>query len=238
MNLEEEEPKGPRERLRRKQVYTLMIVALLGAVAAGILLASSVWQWKWDTPGSPSPQAAAAEADPASACTLQSTADAVKAELFRRAAQARNGDFAAYSRIADFSLFRIDSPSVIREDQQARTVDCSGTGDLELPPQITAVAGGNIIEGPIDFSVQLDSSGKAAAVKVGNADSIAGPLSSIASLAPPQPLTAPAPPPAANEVAPAFSNQAAPVEQPPAAVQDEPAPPAQPEQPQPTQNQQ
>lgn len=236
MNIEEEPPAGPRERVRRKQLYTLMIVALLGAVAAGVLLASSVWQWKWDTPGSPPPQSAAAQVDPTSACSLQSTADAIKTELFRRAAQARKGDVTAYARIADFSLFRIDSPSVTQENQQAGTVDCTGTGDLELPPQITAAAGGNMIGGPIEFSVQLDSSGKAASVRVGNADSIVGPLSTIATLAPPEPLTQAAPA-TDNQVAPALENGAAPAETTPAAGPDETAPAPQPEQPETTNGQ-
>jgi hypothetical protein len=232
VNIEEEPPAGPKELVRRKQLYTLMIVALLGAVAAGILLASSVWQWKWDTPGSPPPDSAAAQVDPTTACTLQSTADAIKAELFRRAAQARKGDVGAYKRIADFSLFRIDSPSATQENQQARTVDCSGTGDLELPPEITAAAGGNMIQGPIDFTVQLDSTGKAAGVRVGNADSIVGPLSTIATLAPPEPLTEAASLPADNQPASALSNAGTPVEPPPAAAPEQTPPPDQSEQPQ------
>jgi hypothetical protein len=229
VNLEEDEPQALRERVRRKQIYTLMIVAFIGAVAAGVLLASSVWQWKWDTPGSPASQAAPASVDPTQACTLQSTADAIKAELFRRAAQARNGDVGAYTRIADFSLFRIDSPSATQENQQARTVDCSGTGDLELPPQITAAAGGNMIQGPIDFTVQLDSNGHAGAVNVGNADAIVGPLSTIATLAPPGPLTQAAPP-QENVAAPSAENA---VEQPgvTAPPQNEGTAPAPPEQP-------
>lgn len=207
MNLEEDEPKTPRERVRRKQIYTLMIVAFLGAVAAGLLLASSVWQWKWDTPGSPPPQAAPTGVDPTKSCTLQSTLDAIKTELFRRAAQSRGRDEAAYTRIAGFSLFRIDGASPLRMDDQQHRVDCSGNADLELPPEITVATAGSTLSGPIDYSVQLDVNGNATGVTVGNADSIVVPLATIASLAPPAPLTAPAP---VNEATPGFTAQTLP----------------------------
>lgn len=193
MNLEEEPPTGPRERLRRKQIYALMIVALLGAVAAGVLLASSVWQWKWDTHESQPTTTAAVQTDPTKRCVLQSTVDSIKRELFRRAAQARGRDSEAYTRIAGFSLLRIDAPSVVRQDGQRHVVDCTGNADLELPPQITLAAGGTIISGPIDYSVQLDSSGNAVGVVVGDAGFIVGPLATVSTLAPPEALTAPQP---------------------------------------------
>lgn len=229
MKLEEDEPKTLRERVRRKQIYTLMIVGFVGAIAAGLLLASSVWQWKWDTPGSPKPQATSTEIDPSKGCSLQSTLDAIKTELFRRAAQARGRDAAAYMRIAGFSLFRVDSPTVVGADQQQRRIDCSGTADLQLPPQIALVTGGNMLAQPIDYSVQLDASGNATSVSLGNADAIVAPLSTIASLAPPAMLTAPAP---ASESASVLSNQATSPEPPPLAIQNESSPPAQPQEPQ------
>ena len=234
MNLEEEPPAGPRERLRRKQVYALMIVALLGAVAAGVLLASSVWQWKWDTHGSQQQtQTAAAQADPAKSCVLQSTLDAIKTELFRRAAQSRGRDSDAYTRIAGFSLLRIDAPSVVREDDQHHVVDCTGNADLELPPQITLAAGGTMISGPIDYSVQLDGSGNPVGVVVGDAGFIVGPLATIATPAPPQPLTEAAP---ENVASPNMGNETAPIE--PAANQSQSETVPAPAPPEPVQNQQ
>ena len=209
MNLEEEPPAGPRERLRRKQIYALMIVALLAAVAAGVLLASSVWQWKWDTKGSQETQSIAAPVDPAESCVLQSTLDAIKAELFRRAAQSRGRDADSYNGIAGFSLLRIDAPAVVRRDEQHHVVDCTGNADLELPPQITLAAGGTMVSGPIAYSVQLDGSGNPVGVVVGDAGFIVGPMATIATLAPPQPLTEAAP---GNVAAPAVSNEIAPAE--------------------------
>jgi hypothetical protein len=234
VNLEEESPAGPRERLRRKQIYGLMIVALLGAVAAGVLLASSVWQWKWDTHGSPQTQTATVKADPAKSCVLQSTLDAIKTELFRRAAQSRGRDSDAYTRIAGFSLLRIDAASVVRQDDQRHVLDCTGTADLELPPQITLAAGGTMVSGPIDYSVQLDASGNPVGVVVGDAGFIVGPLATIATLAPPQPLTEAAP---ENVSAPAVGNEAASAEPTANQSQAEPPPTPEPEGPQPVGNQ-
>jgi hypothetical protein len=140
---------------------------------------------------------------------LQSTLDAIKTELFRRAAQSRGRDSDAYTRIASFSLLRIDAPSVVRQDDQRHVVDCTGNADLELPPQITLAAGGTMVSGPIDYSVQLDASGNPTGVVVGDAGFIVGPLATIATLAPPQPLTEAAP---ENVAAPALSNETAPAE--------------------------
>ena len=233
MNLEEEPPADPRERLRRKQVYALMIVALLGAVAAGVLLASSVWQWKWDTKASPEIQTAAGQADPTKTCVLQSTVDAIKAELFRRAAQSRGRDLDAYTRIAGFSLLRIDAPSVLREDDKRRVVDCTGTADLELPPQITLAAEGTMLSGPIDYSVQLDASGNPVGVVVGDAGFIVDPLATIQTLAPPQPLTQAAP---ENVAVQAVQNETAPTE--PSVDQPEGGATPESDQPEPVENQQ
>lgn len=193
MNLEEEPPLGPRDRLRRKQIYALMVVALLGAVAAGVLLASSVWQWKWNTHGAQQTKMTVVQTDPTKRCVLQTAVDAIKSELFRRAAQTRGRDPNAYARIAGFSLLRIDAPSVVREDGQHHVVDCTGTANLELPPQISLAAGGTMISGPIDYSVQFDPSGNPTGVVVGDAGFITGPLATISTLAPPEPLTVPQP---------------------------------------------
>lgn len=200
----EEPPLSP--GLRRKQTYILMVVALLGAVIAGVLLASTVWQWKWNTGPSPAPQATAG-IDPLKACASQSAFDAIKQQLFQRSAQIRARNEVAFARIADFSLLRIDSPSVLGVDDQQHRVDCSGTAVLQLPPQITVGTGGNMLSSPIDYSVQLGAGGSINVVAIGNTDSIVTPLSTIASLAPPTPLTAPGP---TNEMTPALGNEAQP----------------------------
>lgn len=183
-----------------------MIVALLGAVAAGVLLASTVWQWKWNTGPSPAPQAAAG-IDPLKACASQSAFDAIKQQLFQRAAQIRARDQSAYARIADFSLLRIDSPSVLGIDDQQHRVDCSGSAVLQLPPQITVGTGGNMLSSAIDYSLQLGAGGSINVVAIGSTDSIVTALSTIASVAPPTPLTAPGP---TNEMMPVLGNEAQP----------------------------
>lgn len=217
----QEPPLTPRRR--RKQITTLMIVALLGAVAAGLLLASTVWQWKWEkSPPSTPPQSMAA-ADPAKACTLQSAFDAIKAELFRRAAALRGRDQDAYTRIADFSLLRVDSPSVAGVDQQQQRVDCSGTATLELPPQITIASGGSMLTSPITYSVQLGPGGSGNVIAIGNADAIIDPLATIVSVAPPTPLVAPG---FSNEMGPPPDSQAQPSPGPIGNQLEAPLPPA------------
>ena len=67
----------------------------------------------------------------------------MRRELFRRAAQVRGSDDQAYARLADFALLRMRAPVVRGIDDQIKSVTCSGTAILELPPGVE-VAGGRI----------------------------------------------------------------------------------------------
>jgi hypothetical protein len=58
-------------------------------------------------------------------CSAQGTYDAIRGELFRRAAQVRGSDEQAYTRLADFALLRMSGPIVRSVDEDLRSVTCT-----------------------------------------------------------------------------------------------------------------
>ncbi len=193
--------KGPRRRIN-----PWLIVALIAAIAAGVLLASGVWTNRWsgedEVPGNAVAETKAQ--DPQAWCAAQSTYDAIKRELFRRAAQVRGSDEQAYERLADFALLRVSGPIVRGIDDQLQSVSCTGTVVLDLPPGVAVAGGRRTLSGDVDYSIQPAADGSGKVVRIGAADAIVVPLATLSRTSAPQPQ----PPVAADEV-----NQVAPDEQ-------------------------
>lgn len=205
--MEEQDPDqpfvSPRRQRWRREMYTLVIVSLLGAVVAGFLLASSIWEWKRKVAPPSAPAAASVGMTADQACGLQKTFDAIKQDLFDRAAEKHGGDGPAFQRVANFSLLQVQDPFVRQFDQQSQRIDCSGTAVLELPPQITAASGVGTLTAPIDYFIQPGANGGPAVLSLGNVDVITVPLSTIALTS--ATMTMPSPPPTSNAQA---ANQA------------------------------
>jgi uncharacterized protein YecT (DUF1311 family) len=198
VKLEEEHPKTPQERRRQRQIYTLLIVAFLAAVAAGLLLASSVWTgWKAPKESSSATSVDAGTIDPEKTCATQATYDGIKKELFRRAGQTRGGDPGPLMRIADFSLLRIEGPYLRGFDDQTKRTACSGVAVLQLPPQVTTAEGMGTLTSNVDYDVQPAADGTGNVVTIGNADAITVPLATLRGNAPvgPPPQLQPVAPP-------------------------------------------
>jgi len=185
VKLEEEQPKTPQERRRQRQIYILLIIAFLGAVAAGLLLASSVWTgWKAPEESSSAASVDAAAVNPEKTCATQATYDGIKKELFRRAGQTRGGDPGPLMRIADFSLLRVEGPYLRGFDDQTKRTACSGAAVLQLPPQVTTAEGMGTLSSNMDYDVQPAADGTGNVVTIGNADSIIVPLATLRGNAP------------------------------------------------------
>jgi hypothetical protein len=197
-NDEEIENEGPQ---KRRRINPWLIVALVGAILAGILLASSVWT------GGPSDEdklstnqvAVKKAADPQAWCAAQATYDAMKRELFRRAAQVRGSDEDAYARLSDFALLRVNGPIVRGVDDRLNSVSCSGTAVLSLPPGVAVAGGRRSLSGDIDYSIEPAADGTGNVVRLSSADAIVVPLATLARKAGATP--APAQPAADNQAA-------------------------------------
>lgn len=189
---------------RPQGINRWVIVALIAAVLAGVLLASSVW-----TSGAKKEDSGDATAQKApdleKLCASQTTYDAIRGELFRRAAQVRGSDEQGYKRLSDFALLRMNGPVARGIDDQLKSVSCTGTAVLSLPPNVEVAGGRRTLSGDVDYMIQPAADGTGNVVRLGNADSIVVPLATLARINAPQsaPLTPPAAQNPVNETAPA-----------------------------------
>lgn len=135
-------------------------------------------------------------------CAYKTTYDLIKAELFRRAAQLRGGDQAAYDKLANYAVLRMDNPVMESEDAKTGAVNCSGSLSLDLPPGVVAVGGRRTLMSDIDYTV--DASGD---VALRNADPIIAPLATLSRVV--QPAPQPTEPAETNEIAPEANGVAA-----------------------------
>ncbi len=140
-------------------------------------------------------------ADPAKRCAAAATYDMIKRDLFRRAAELRGSDQAAYDRLAAAAVVRMENPVLESEDSNTRAINCSGSLSLDLPPGVAVVGGRRTLMADVDYTIQRAADGSGDVVLLKNADAIVAPLATLA-------RTAPAPQPSA----PIGSNALAPVD--------------------------
>lgn len=201
----------PEGEQRTRRLNWWLIVALLGAIAAGILLASSVWNNGFKSEeGTANEVVEAKQDDPEKWCAAQPTYDAIRRELFRRAAQVRGSDEQAYTRLADFALLRVSGPVALGIDDRLHSVSCSAHATLDLPPSVAVAGGRRSLSGELEYAIQPAADGTGNVVRLGNVDSIVVPLATLSKNGTVQgtPLTPPAPqqpeealPPAEDEPA-------------------------------------
>jgi hypothetical protein len=122
---------------------------------------------------------------PEKACAATSTYNLIKRDLFRRAAQLRGSDQAAYDKLSAVAVIRMDNPVMESEDSSTGAVNCSGTLSLDLPPGIAAVGGRRSLMSDVDYTVQQAADGSGTVVLLRNADSIIAPLATLGRVAQP-----------------------------------------------------
>lgn len=125
-------------------------------------------------------------------CTSNATYDFIKHELFRRAAQVRGSDSAAYDKLSAYAVVRMDNAVMESEDRSTGVVKCSGSLSLDLPPGVEVAGGRRTLMSDIDYAVDANGS-----VVLSNADAIVGQLATLTGVEQP-----PRPQPPGNEVAP------------------------------------
>ena len=137
---------------------------------------------------------------PEKACASQGTYDLIKRDLFRRAAQLRGSDQAAYDKLSSVAVIRMENPVMENEDSANGGVNCSGSLSLDLPPGIAAVGGRRTLTSDVDYTVQQAADGSGTVVLLRNADAIIAPLATLARVG--QASIAPPTPAVSNEAAP------------------------------------
>ncbi|MEO5773692.1 MAG: hypothetical protein ABIQ32_06195 [Sphingomicrobium sp.] len=124
--------------------------------------------------------AAAAAQDPEKRCASKATYDLIKRELFRRAAQLRGSDQAAFNGLAGYAAVRMERPVLESEDKDKGQVNCSGFISLDLPPGVAVVGGRRTLSADVDYSLQRAADGSGEVLTLGNAEAIITPLATLA----------------------------------------------------------
>ncbi len=117
---------------------------------------------------------------PQQRCAAQPTYDLIKRELFRRAAALRGSDQAAFGKLADYAVVRIDRPLLTNEDEGTGAVGCTGSLTLDLPPGVAVVGGRRTLASDIGYTLQGAADGNGQVLTLTNVDAIVTPLATLA----------------------------------------------------------
>lgn len=189
------EPQPDKRVQRPVQKINPTIFALLGGV---ILLLFLIWFFTGNrNPNqdrlSDSQLTQARAQTPEKRCSSQGTYDLIKRELFRRAAQVRGSDQAAYDRLSNYASLRMENPVMESQDKASGAVNCSGSLSVDLPPGVAVVGGRRTLTADIDYTVQRAADNSGDVVLLRNADAIVTPLATLARVGEPAQPPAAAP---------------------------------------------
>jgi hypothetical protein len=201
---EPEDRKEVREPLRGLNWTTIALIAGLVVLVLLVAYFATSRNSEQDKLTSAEVAASTPQASRQKLCASSATYDLIKRELFRRAAQLRGTDQAAYDRLSAVAVVRMENPAMESEDSSTGAVNCSGSLSLDLPPGVATVGGKTILASDVDYTVQPAADGSGNVVLLHNADAIIAPLATLAR------TQQPAPQPEANEIVPQTSNDTAP----------------------------
>lgn len=196
--MEREPPSGVERRVRTPNWTTLALIGgviLLVLVVAYFATSRNADQDKLTSNQISQGQANAS--NPEKLCAGKTTYDLIKHELFRRAAQLRGSDQAAYDRLSAVAVLRMENPVMESQDNATGAVNCSGSLALDLPPGVAVVGGRRTLTSDVDYTVQPAADDSGNVVLLRNADAIIAPLATLARMN--QPAPEPAPPANTNE---------------------------------------
>ena len=125
-------------------------------------------------------------ADPGKLCASKGTYDLIKRELFRRAAEVRGSDQAAFDQLAGYAVVRMENPVMESQDESSGAVNCSGSLSLDLPPGVAIVGSRRTLTTDVDYTVQPAADASGNVVQLRNADAIVTPLATLARVNEPQ----------------------------------------------------
>jgi hypothetical protein len=113
-------------------------------------------------------------------CASSATYDLIKRDLFRRAAQVRGSDQAAFAKVSGVAVVRMENPVAESQDSSTGAVNCSGSLSLDLPPGVAVVGGRRTLTADVDYTVSPAADGSGNVVLIRNADAIVTPLATLA----------------------------------------------------------
>ena len=124
--------------------------------------------------------------DPSKLCASKATYESIKHDLFRRAAQVRGSDQAAFDTLSNYASLRMENPVMESQDRSTRAVNCSGSLSLDLPPGVGIVGGRRTLTAEVDYTVQPAADDSDNVVLLRNADAIITPLATLTKVSQPE----------------------------------------------------
>jgi hypothetical protein len=121
--------------------------------------------------------------DPAKLCASKATYELIKSELFRRAAQLRGSDQAAFDKLSAYAVVRMENPVLENQDSATGALNCSGSLSLDLPPGVAVVGGRRTLTANLDYTLQRAADGSGEVVLLRNPEPIITPLATLARVA-------------------------------------------------------
>jgi hypothetical protein len=123
---------------------------------------------------------------PEKLCSSTQTYDLIKRDLFRRAAQLRGSDQAAFDQLSNYAALRMEHPVMESRDDSTGAVNCSGSLSLDLPPGVAIVGSRRTLTSDVDYTVQPAADGSGTVVLLRNVDAIVTPLATLAKVSQPE----------------------------------------------------
>ena len=167
--------------MRRFTPLTWMAIALAAIVVIGLIYVYATRDGgsAEDRLGS-DPTAAETGDSAEKRCSSARTYDAIKRELFRRAAATRGADRSAFDQVAAYSSLRVESPLLKERDEDLGTLRCSARIALDLPPGTEVVGGRRTLTADIEYVLQRATDGSGDVVMIERAEPITVPLATLA----------------------------------------------------------
>jgi uncharacterized protein YecT (DUF1311 family) len=190
--VEPEREQGVQQAVRRLNWTTIALIA--GLVLLVLLVAYFASRGSADQDKLTNAEASnGSTQNPDKLCASKPTYELIKRDLFRRAAQLRGSDQAAYDRLAAFAVVRMENPVMESNDSATGAVNCSGSLSLDLPPGVAVVGGRRSLMSDVDYTIQPTADVSGNVVLLRNADAIITPLATLAKIeqSAPPPVTAP-----------------------------------------------
>ena len=125
--------------------------------------------------------------EPEKRCSSKATYDLIKRELFRRAAEVRGSDQAAFDRLSAYATVRMENPVLESQDEDTGAINCSGSLSIDLPPGVAVVGGRRTLSANVDYTLQNAADESGEVVLLRNADAIVTPLATLVRVAQTEP---------------------------------------------------
>jgi uncharacterized protein YecT (DUF1311 family) len=178
--MTEPEITGDADSAGRRRAWIIAGIAFAALLLIGLLLTTLGSNGAPEDRLADNPVDGAPPTNPERVCASQAVHDLIKRELFRRAAQAREGDQPAFDTLARYAVARMEAAAATGEDEDAGTISCTGTLWLDLPPGVIAAGGRRTLNADVNYTAQPATEGSPRLVGLGNADAIVTALSSLA----------------------------------------------------------